>query len=129
MLGVFGQHLQTRHHEQGAAQQRFKFVACRIINRVQDVDGFFGERRVAFHVGGGVRRGGFQACVVRQNGVLALLGHEERQVLPCCGAHGFGKCAFNAALLQPNVDDARHVVGQGEVGVGLDEEQNDSGND
>ena len=38
-------------------------------------------------------------------------------------ADGLGYGALHAALLDAVVDDARHIIGQSQIGVGLDEEQ------
>ncbi len=61
--------------------------------------------------------------VVFQNLLPVFSAHEKRHIIERFFAYSLGYGVFDTALLNTDVYDIRHIIWEGELGHGLDEEQ------
>ncbi len=118
--------LDAEDDEQGSGQRRPKALQSRRASP-QDVDGLPVQRRVPLEIGRIVGRGAVHQPVLALEVGLLRRGEEEGQALQGAPAQGLRNDALHTSLLDAHIDDAGHIVREGQVGIGLDKEQDHDG--
>ena len=127
--GVSDRLLDGVHHQQGFGHHRFEAVYLCLVNLVQHVDGSVCQGRVLFKNLRMIRRALIHQGVIVERGSFVVGAHKEQHAGHLALADGLRHGILHPALLDARVDDPRKVIGQRQVGIGLDEEQDNGEQD
>ena len=91
------------------------------------IDRLIGQCRIVFDIPLIVGRVGSDERVMCEHLRLLFGAHKQQELVHGALADRVGHRVLDAALLNAGVDDAGHVVRQGEIGHGLHEQQDHGG--